>query len=467
MTRCLVLAAALSSLGCSPPERSSADNVVLIVMDTVRADLLSAYGHAEPTSPYLEQLAGEGTRYDRAWSTSSWTLPSHASMFSGLLPAQHGATQSHLKLRGEPTLLAQRLAEAGYQCAGFSNNPWVSDKTGLHAGFEHFGELWRKKLRPRTVVADHSSVAVERWLEDERDAERPFFLFVNLMEAHGPYEPDWRYAWPAMGPFETRRAQGAYGELRERGFVRAWYAGDEPVEDEALEAARALYTAEIRQVDAAVERIVRAVDRHADPATTTLLVVTDHGEGFGEHGHVGHAFSVYDTLLRVATIARGPGFEPGAVVDRPVQLIDVHPTLLAAAGLAPQEPGPGRDLRDPAGDDRVLAASYAFPQQVLDTFPPVQRNGDRLDPHRRAFGVGLDGRYKLILDSEGGEEIYDLLEDPQENQPLDTLEPARLERLRAVARASLGTDGGGESGGGVGELDPETAAALRELGYLE
>ena len=457
--------AVLPMLACTAPERSTADNVVLIVMDTVRADLLSVYGYGEPTSPGLEALADQGTRFDRAWSTSSWTLPSHASMFTGLLPAQHGATQSHLKLRGDPALLAEQLGAEGYQCAGFSNNPWISDKTGLDAGFEHFGELWRKKLRPRTVLADHSSVAVEHWLEDQRDPDRPMFLFVNLMEAHGPYEPDWRYAWPQVGgPIATHRARSDYGAYQERGFVRAWYGSDEPVDAAALQAARDLYLAEIRQVDAAVQRIVAAVDRYADPATTTLLVVTDHGEGFGEHGHVGHAFSVYDTLLRVATIGRGPGFEPGAVEQRPVQLTDVYPTLMAAAGL---EPGsvPGYDLRSDPGEDRVLAASYAYPQQVLDTFPPAMRKSGSLDAHKRSFGVGLDGRYKLIIDSSGQEEIYDLLEDPMELAPLTALDPEVAARLRAVARAGAAQEQG--EGSGVGELDEETKAALRELGYLE
>ncbi len=454
-------------LACTPPERSQADNIVLIVMDTVRVDHLSVYGYPEPTSPYLERLAEQGTRFDRAWSTSSWTLPSHASMFTGLLPSQHGATQSHLQLRGDPDLLAARLADAGYQCAGFSNNPWVSSKTGLHRGFEVFGELWRESERPSSLLADHSSVAVEQWFAAQRDRERPFFLFVNLMEAHGPYEPDWRYAWPVLGgPVAIARAHRAYDPVQDHGFVREWYAGDQPVEPEVLAAARALYDAEIRQVDASVERIVAAVDRYADPATTTLVVVTDHGEGFGEHGHVGHAFSVYDTLLRVAAIARGPGFEAGTVDGRVVQLTDLYPTLLQAAGLTAPETQ-GRDLHRQDDEQRLLAASYAYPAQVLGTFPPALRDSERLEPHRRSFGVGLDGRYKLILDSTGHQEVYDLIADPGEATPLTDLDPTILARLRAVAAASVTQGAAAGQGEPLGDLDPETLQALRELGYLE
>jgi arylsulfatase A-like enzyme len=461
MTRAALLL--LAATGCAPAERSAADNIVLIVMDTVRVDHLSAYGYPTPTSPGRARPAADGTRFERAWSTSSWTLPSHASMFTGMLPAQHGATQSHLELRGDPSLLAERLQDAGYQCAGFSNNPWVSDKTGLAAGFGHFGELWRKQERPRAGLADPSSVAVERWLEGQRDPERPFFLFVNLMEAHGPYEPDWRYAWTTVGPLDTAKARRAYGAVQEKGFVRQWYAGEQPVSDEALASARALYDAEIRQVDAAVGRIVAAVDRVSDPATTTVLVVSDHGEGFGEHGHVGHAFSVYDTLLKVPLVARGPGFDAGLIQNRPVQLTDVFPTLLAVAGLEPEE-GPGRDLRLLHDEPRVLAASYAYPEQVLDTFPPAVRNSERLAPHLRSFGVALDGRYKLIVDSNGHQELYDLEADPDETTPLDAIEPARMERLHAVASAGLDQQAGG---GELGEIDEETRRALQELGYLE
>ncbi len=420
MTRALVGISSLAMVACSSPDRSSAPNLVLIVMDTVRVDHLSAYGYDRPTSPFLESFADQGTRFDRAWSTSSWTLPAHASMFTGLLPSGHGATQSHLELAGDPTLLAELLAEAGYHCAGFSNNPWISDKTGLAAGFEDFGELWRKKERPETVWADPSSERVQRWLEESWDHDRPFFLFVNLMEAHGPYEPDWIASWATLGgPLEGRRARGAYDPVQDKGFVRQWYGGRQPVDAEALDAAEDLYDSEIRQVDAVVERIVGEVDKWSDPASTTVLIATDHGESFGEHGHVGHAFSVYDTLLKVALLARGPGLEPGAERRETAQLTDLFPTLAGAAGLELDEGPIAMDLRQTLPEQRLLGASYAFPRQVLGTFPPNMRKSDRLDPHRRSFEVGLNGRYKLIRDSLGHEEVYDLLEDPGEERPLE------------------------------------------------
>ncbi|MFH1469683.1 MAG: sulfatase [Pseudomonadota bacterium] len=456
--------AMLTLAGCQPPAPAPPGNIVLVVMDTVRVDHLSAWGYERGTSPFLESLAGEGTRYERAWSSSAWTLPAHASMFTGLPPRLHGADQTSLHLRGQPSLLAERLATAGYQTAGFSNNPWVSGKTGLAGGFEHFAELWRRDQRPWTLWDDPTSEAVAGWLVGERDPEKPFFLFVNLMEAHGPYEPAWSHAWPMLGPVGAWQRQRRYGAGEERGFVRSWYLGEEPVPLEAVEAALDLYDAEIHQADAAVARIVRAVDRVADPASTTLLVVTDHGEAFGEHGLMGHNFSLCEPLLRVAFLARGPGFAAGAVERGVVQLTDVFPTLLAAAGLPWDAQEGAMDLHAAPPETRPLEASYAYPRQVFGTFPPAQRKSRRLDPYRRSIAAGLDGRFKLVRDSKGHEEVFDLLADPGEEHPLEQPDPAVVARLRALAQGLEGDPG---EGGELDDLDPETAAELERLGYLD
>ncbi len=456
---------ALAALACATPERSQQANIALIVMDTVRADHLSAYGYERGTSPFLERLCEQGTRFDRAWSSSSWTLPAHASMFTGLLPRDHGASQSHLSLVGQPVQLAQLLARGGYHTAGFSNNPWVSDKTGLAAGFDHYGELWRKRQRPDPLLGDPTSAAVASWLEQDWDRERPFFLFVNLMEAHGPYEPDWKHSWPLLGgPLQVGQARERYQSVDELGLVRSWYAGGQPLDAGVIEGARDLYDAEIRQVDAAVERIVAHVDRHADPADTTLVVTTDHGESFGDHGHVGHAFSVYDNLLRVAMVARGPGFARGVSEPGVVQLVDLFPTLLMSAGVVPPHQG-GIDMRGELPQERGLAASYAYPDQVLGTFPAALRRSAGLDAHRRSFAVGLDGRHKLIIDSEGREELYDLSQDPGELSPLQDAPADLLERLRALAESGRPVEHVGPAVE-VDREDQETVQALRALGYL-
>lgn len=458
-------------VGCQgEPSVSQQRNLVLIVLDTVRRDHLSAYGYERPTSPTLDRLVAQGTRFDRAWSTSCWTLPAHASMFTGLLPPDHGAGQTHLSLRGRPPLLASLLQDAGYQTVGFSNNPWVSQATGLAGGFDRFDELWREKLPfYGSFLGQHKTVdAVEDWFENQWDPNRPFFLFVNLMEAHGPYHPSWSQAREVIQDKDRYEdSVELYESVGDLGLVRSFYLKDPPVPPEVVLAARDLYDGEIRRADAAAGRVLKQVEDRTDPTRTTVLVVTDHGEHFGEHGHVGHAFSLYEPLVRVAMVARGPGFPAGSRRDDLVQLTDVYPTLLGVAGVTPAREHAGRDLRGAGDPDRALQATYDFPSQVLGTFPAPLRRSKALEPYRRTLRASLQGAHKLILDSNGQAEIYDVLADPLEERPL---EPAGLEdTVQALRRVAGQPDRVPvkEMPARTGDLDPQDQEALRELGYME
>ncbi len=138
-----------SLLSCRGGEKPP--NIVLIVLDTTRSDRLSVYGHSRKTTPFLERFGSSGVRFDQAWSVSSWTLPSHATMFTGLHPDEHGATQENFTISEDLDTLAERLKTRGYQTAGFSNNPWVSHRVGLTQGFDHFSEMWVvKQTREKT-----------------------------------------------------------------------------------------------------------------------------------------------------------------------------------------------------------------------------------------------------------------------------------------------------------------------------
>lgn len=454
---------------CRPP-MSTQPGIVLVVLDTVRVDHLSGYGYGRPTSPTVDLLAAEGTRFDRAWSTSSWTLPAHASMFTGLLPPQHGADQSHLSLRGNPALAADLLDREGWQTAGFSNNPWISDQTGLSQGFETFRELWRPgPWYRRWWPGNRTARAVETWFDEAWDPGRPFFLFVNLMEAHGPYRPTWDAAEPVLEDRDLfDQQEEIYEAVGEKGLVRRHYLQDPPLEPEEVEAARDLYDAEIRRSDASAAAVLDLVAQRTDPSRTTVLLVTDHGEHFGEHGHMGHAFSVYEPLTRVGVVARGPDFEPGGRRSDPVQLVDLFPTVLGLAGVDLPPETEGRDLRAAPTPGRALQIAYDYPQQVLGTFPPAVRNDPALDPYRKALRAAVVGRYKLIRDSRGGEEVYDLVTDPGETTPITDLDPTALQALRAVAGEPR-TLGRSRKDRDAPEatLDEATRAALSELGYLE
>ncbi|MBN1336910.1 MAG: sulfatase [Deltaproteobacteria bacterium] len=452
----------------APPPRSTRANLVLVVLDTVRRDHLQVYGYERPTTPRLQALAAQGTVFEEARSTSCWTLPAHASMFTGFLPFRHGADQHHLALSGDPATLARRLGDAGYDTAGISANPWVSYRTGLSRGFDHYRDLWRQRDRSRKTWTRHPSVAAARdWLDHGWDRKRPFFLFVNLMDAHGPYRPprsSARVLFDGVGDMAGTFRR--YRSIGRKGLVRAWFAGDEPVAPEALQAARRLYDAEIRSADAAMGEILDAVDAVSDPATTTVLVVTDHGENFGDHGLVGHAFSLHDTLVSVGLVARGPGFAPGARANGPVSLVDVFPTLLAAAGLRAGVVD-GVSLTVPPGEDRPIHASYAWPEQVLSTFYPRELEDPRLEVHKRALTSAVVGPWKIVRGSDDSEVVYHLGEDPGETTPCEDVPAQVLDQLRKAAGVpSPGHQEPRSRRRSAPRFDDETSEALRALGYL-
>jgi arylsulfatase A-like enzyme len=394
-------------------------------------------------------------------------------MFTGQLPDVHGADQLGEEVVDGLPLLAQQLAEAGYQTAGFTRNPWISTRSGLARGFEHFAEAWPGgPLEGAFGDANPAEQSLRRWLVHERDPERPAFVFVNLIRPHMPYYPRWENARPF---FDDRAAWQAalerYSSSGPRALFERHYAGVDPLDAAEWERVGDLYDGELRQVDEIVRRMLADLERHAAGREQLVLVVSDHGENLGDHGHSSHMFDLGEPLTRVLMLARGPGFEAGAVDDRLAQLTDVSPTLLAAAGLD-VPPGPGQDLRAAPQPDRLLLARVAFPRRWLANFAPGVVESGVLAPYERALWAVWDARYKLVVGSDGSEALYDLEVDPQELRPLapETLPPEALERLRARVAASLALDDGLPSGSdddlGAPEMDETALEALRSLGYV-
>jgi arylsulfatase A-like enzyme len=456
--------AALALVACGPVPQDP-PNLVLIVMDTARPDYMSVYGYERPTTPFLEQFAAQGRRFDRAWSVSSWTLPSHASMLTGRLPAAHGAYWHRQEVSQETPLIAERLHAAGYQTAGFSTNILVSHQTGFDRGFDRFDPPF--VLKDPELGSPHRVLpTIESWLADERDPERPFFLFVNLIDPHLPYLPPWEMAAPF---FESRAQWQAdierfFPSRDPRELLNRHYRRERPLGDEEWQALVRLYEGDLRWTDAIAGGIVAAVDAIADPADSAVLIVSDHGENLGDHGHLAHVFNLYDSNLEVALLARGRGFAPGSRDDRAAQLTDVYPTLLALAGLE-IEPGlDGHDLRRPPLAQRVLSASLEFP--AIESFDDRTRATGALAPYQRELIAARSDRYKVIRSTAGDEEIYDLERDPGEERPL----PASFDvaEVQALRRQLDATDfpGGTPFGGATPEFDDETLRQMRELGYI-
>lgn len=313
--------------GSGPP------SLVLVSLDTVRADHLSLYGYHRATTPQLERLAASSLVFDRALSSSTWTLPSTATMLTGLLPAQHGATHRTRSLAEGVRTLAERLGAAGYRTAAVTEGGFVGPAWGLAQGFDRFdvqpGPAWQAEGKD----AASTFTAAERWVRSQ--AGRPFFLFVHTYEAHQPYLDREGFAAPFLPPADA----GA------RGLSRRVDPLAPPPGPQELARIVALYDGEIARADHYLGRFVAALEEATDGAVA-LLVTSDHGEEFLEHGDLEHGFGkVYDANVRVPLLLRLPDGRRGAAgrVPAPVSSLDVAPTLLSLAGVEHRDL-PGRSL---------------------------------------------------------------------------------------------------------------------------
>lgn len=464
MRRSCALATGLmlfAASGCH--EVKAPPNIVMVVFDTTRADRFSAYGYADAKTPHFDALAEQGILFENAFATSSWTVPSHASLFTGLYPMAHGANQVTQYLADEHVTLAELLNEAGYQTVAFSNNAWVGDRANLTQGFEHVAEAWRA---PGPGQAARTNKGIELWL-DARQDERPFFLFVNYIEPHWPYEAPPANQERLIGPdvSEAERKAANFGVIR-------WYLDRGSVDDALLPLRNRLYDAEVTTVDQALGNLLRMLRDEGLESESLIIAAADHGENLGDNGHQGHSFVLYDSTLRVPLVIRPPqaaGSPDAGGVRRsePVQLTDVFATVATAAGTA--VPGVGRDLlAGPLPADRPVLGEYYYPKQFIAYFPEEERNGPVLQPYLRLIRSLRVGSHKLIWGSDGRHELYDVQADPAETQDLAAAEPAlvrELERkLEILLQEHEATHAGAAAPGG--EIDPAVEQSLRDLGYV-
>ena len=459
-------------VGCGPLTGPERPNVMVVVLDTTRADVLSVYGNSVPTTPRMDALAREGARFTRAYSTGFWTLPSHASLFTGQYPSAHGATSETNRLPSRAETLAEVLRRAGYRTAAFPSNPWVSAERGFDQGFETFTETWRQ--RPGLPHEDRGGVELVRRFLEGHDPGRPFFLFLNLNTAHMPYVPDEAVLRALHGDREPLVDPDRREKLAKLTGLWRHIAGREVLEDRDFAELRALYEAEIAMLDARVGELVDAL-RDRDLLDETLVVVTsDHGENIGEHGLIDHMLSMYDTTTRIPLILRyPPRIEAGRVFEGLTSLVDVAPTILDACGLpADALPAAGHSLM------ALLDGTIAPPPFVVaENERPV--NGVEL--LNRAFPdfdtTQIDrpmrmlrtSRHKLIRRDGAGVELYDLENDPAEEEDVSDDLPELRERLLSDLEEWQAQYPQQPGGGGTAteSADRESLEQLRALGYIE
>ena len=433
-----LLAGVAAGCGTRPPEPPR--NLLLISVDTLRPDMLGCYGYPRESSPALDRIAAEGALFEHAFSTAPWTLPAHASLLTGVYPGRHGAIGEHNAIAGDVETLAMRLVGRGFRTAAFVNSFFVSARYGFARGFQEF------RYVPETSAPEGDGMVGRAlaWLAAEpRDR---FFLFLHDFQVHSDYRP-----LPAFERAFTRDYTGPFtGSTAELLAVRG---GRLVPTQRDVEHLRDLYVAGIRQLDEEIA-VLRGFLERAGLWNRTLLVVTsDHGEEFLEHGGVLHGRTQYDEVLRIPLILHGPGVPAGTRVARPVSIVDVLPTVLALLGEEPPAALDGENLFAGAG------APAAAGDRVL--FGEADHSNREPDVTRSARGA----RFKLILDRRSGDDaLYDLGIDPRERQDVKAAHADEARRLLAELERFESTRRAGPT---LPPTSPEVSQHLEALGYVE
>jgi len=467
-----------SALPALPTRTDGPPDILLLVLDTTRSDFAPAGPEAPVPTPNLSRMAAEGVRFTRAFSTSCWTLPAHGSLFTGLVPSEHGATWSSEHFPDGVSTLAEQLQDAGRRTGAFSANPWITPEFGFDRGFERFfvGDADRHPMKPGLVgslPALFSPLGAATLYEDAGGLvvasealsflgsdDRPAFVFLNLMEPHLPYIPPDRFLAASPDGEWNRRSLDAV----DQDLFRDLRPGGERSRRE-IDGLRRLYAGEVAYVDWLLGRILDRLE-DSDRLDDTLVVVTsDHGENLGQHPPLDHQLGLFDTLVHVPLLIRYPSvFPAGAVRDDLVSLVDVPVALLSLARGDTDDPG-GPILDGPPR--RAVFIEYARPGYIL------QRIRDRLGidpaPWDRTLRGVRTSELKWIEASDGRHEAYDLRTDPGEQRNLvDELGtvPATVAPLAGILDEVSARWVPRADSEPPPPISEETAERLRSLGYL-
>jgi arylsulfatase A-like enzyme len=492
-------------------------NVLFVVMDTVRKDHLTPYGYDRPTTPGLEAFAEEATVFEQCVAPAPWTLPVHASLFTGLYPSQHDASQENPYLDGATTL-AETLSREGYDTACYSSNAWITPYTHLTDGFDHqdnffevmpgeflsgpLAKAWQtlndnEKLRAiadklvslgntaheflaGAEGADSKTPAVvdctQEFVSNSRSADG-WFAFINLMDAHLPYHPPEEFAEEfAPGVDSTEVCQNS----------KEYNSGARDISEEEFEDIRRLYDAEIAHIDSQLTRLFDFLKAEDEWDDTMVIVCADHGELHGEHDLYGHEFCLYDPLVNVPLVVKHPALDTGRRTDQ-VELVDLYHTVLDSLGVDGGDPASAGDTavaRDPTRS--LLSSSYRDFDSV-DAPDPGQRaapDGDyafveyarpvvelkQLEEKATAAGITLptESRFysrmraarttdsKYVRIDRIADEAFRLDRDPDEHENLVTAD-AEIDETVAATEAALSRFEASVGGAWVDALDDDVS----------
>jgi arylsulfatase A-like enzyme len=430
----LILAVALA--GCQRAPTVPA-RVLLISIDTLRPDHLGTYGYTRATSPNLDAFGREGVVFDDVTSTSPWTLPAHASMFTGLYPTRHGVMDLTTTLSKDLPTLATRMAEAGFATAAVVNSRYLSPTFGLERGFQRFRYMTetRSQREPSKIITEQA-LAWARELSGQR-----WFLFVHYYDVHSDYsalpEYEQQFVRPYSGPADGTTAQLLNGR-----------SGEVSLDATDAQHLVDLYDAGIRQTD---DEIARLLAGFAEDPELLVIVTSDHGEEFLEHGGLLHGRTQFQELVRVPLMMRGPSVPHGVRVSTLASLVDLMPTILATVGAPPVPGVDGVDLSPTwrggaVPNERYLSCEADHKNAEPDSIRAVRHSGYTLHADRVRKTTTL----------------FDLATDPREQHDVADAHPdvvadlrAQLDRFKSAQKTT----------GGAVTLTPELEERLKSLGY--
>ena len=441
------LAAGLSSSlwlsGCGKRQHAKKPNIILITLDTTRADRLGCYGYRRQTSPNIDTLADESVLYTRAIAPSSWTLPSHASLFTGKFTSSHGARYDPegpllltdaisgpkswdvYRARGlaqNEVTLAEVLKETGYTTAAVVGGPWLKRIFGLNKGFDYYNDSQISTVNGR--LANQVTASALNWLKRAREKE--FFLFLNYFDPHGPYSPPEGFALRFL-PKGTN------------------FAGRKPTREET----NALYDAEILYMDHYIGWLLQKLKAENLYNDTLIIVTSDHGELFGEHGKFGHGHYLYQEELHVPLFIKYPAGEASPKrTDLRVQLTDILPMICERVGIT--IPGNIQGTSPSQIKHPIIAETYPLPL--------ISKDG--------SWQSIFEGDFKFIWNSKDQHMLFNLKDDPEENVNIIGQDSKRTEGMMTQLEQYLAKLPKPGLAVPAGEPDDQTKEALKSLGYV-
>jgi len=454
----VALFAAVFQSACAERQSLKPPDIFVLLIDALRADRVGWYGAGKGVSPFLDRMAERASVFRHAYAASSWTSPSVASLFTSRFPSQHGIETFSSVLDPSERTLAEELQAAGYATAAFNANVLINAGLGYGQGFETY-QTYVVPTKERASLLDHDAL---EWLAAVKSARpaSPVFLYMHYLDVHEPLLP----------PVASLQAVAERRSLSPRDAARleelvATHASMEFMDEHDQRLAEHLYDAELLALDHELEVFVGELERRGLLEDALLVITADHGEELLDHGGVGHGHTLYEELIHVPLLVKLPHQARRADFGDVVSLVDIAPTLVAAAGLPPPATFQGTSRFDEMRRPKVLRAILAlfsgfFPGSAYSELGDFGANQARPKLHARAL---VEGRAKLIERRDQRTEVYDLGRDPGEHAAsVAASQTSALQERMAVLRHRISER---TTAARTTDLDAETREQMRALGY--